>query len=201
MDARTQIEYDRIAAGPHSGEFSFLHHKGPVVEHSYNVMKRLDNILSGCPDKPVHQQYDRLRHIYYIDPAKLPKDCQEAATKRHEAYVKYLEADTECQEAATKRHQEVYADYLKADAKLQEAYAKRRETNIQWWDATDKYREKITPYVLALVPNCAWDGQTIFWNLGKTMRNFFSSDLSLCALIICCGWVVGAVIISWWIGG
>ena len=66
MNTKTQAEYDRIKAGPHSGAFTLLHHRGPVVEYSKNVMERVADILSGREDKPVSQQYDRLRHIYPV---------------------------------------------------------------------------------------------------------------------------------------
>ena len=74
MDQQVQIEYDRIKAGPHAGYFSFIHHKGPVVEHSSDVMERAEFILR---DKLESQHYDRLRHIYSV-PASAEKAYREA---------------------------------------------------------------------------------------------------------------------------
>ena len=106
MDARTQVEYDRIKAGPHEGEFSFLHHAGPVVEKSYDVMERVDCIVTEKAQKETPEQiYTRLRHIYWIDTLALLPECQEA-------YAKWQEADA--------------------------------------------------TFVIALLPNCGWDGKTIF---------------------------------------
>ena len=108
MDAKTQIEYDRIKAGPHEGRFTFLHHEGPVVEESKNVMERVGFILR---DKPETEHYDRLRHIYYV-PLKIMR----------------------VYDAAMAEPQRVY------DAAMAEA-------------------EKP---IVALIPDCAWDGNTIF---------------------------------------
>lgn len=63
MDSRTQVEYDRIKNGPRSGWFTFLHHNGPVVEASDDVMERVEYILG---EKPEAEHYTRLRHIHYV---------------------------------------------------------------------------------------------------------------------------------------
>lgn len=74
MDQRTQIEFDRIKAGPHQGYFTLLHHQGPIIEESENVMERVGAILR---DKPPAEHYTRLRHIYPI-PLAAWKAYQEA---------------------------------------------------------------------------------------------------------------------------
>ena len=82
MDQQVQIEYDRIKAGPHAGYFSFIHHKGPVMEHSSDVMERAEFILR---DKLESQHYDRLRHIYSV-PASAEKAYREAVVPAEKAY-------------------------------------------------------------------------------------------------------------------
>ena len=67
MDTLTQAEYDRIVNGPHRGWFTFLHHEGPVLEKSDNVMERVEYIIT---DKSPTEHYDRLRHIYHVGDAK-----------------------------------------------------------------------------------------------------------------------------------
>ena len=103
MDEKTQAEYDRIKAGPHEGLFTFLHHDGPVVEHSDNVMERVHFTLRN---KPASEHYDRLRHIYRLPP-EIAKACKEA-------WALY---DKACQEARAlydKTCQEARALYDKA---------------------------------------------------------------------------------------
>ena len=107
MDAKTQAEYDRIKAGPHSGEFTLLYYKGPVVEHTENVMERVADILSLRPDKPVSQQFDRLRHIY---PVSVPvyKAYQEAIATAEKAFEEAI-ATQETIEPAEKVYEEAIA--------------------------------------------------------------------------------------------
>ena len=72
MDAKTQTEYDRIASGPHKGWFTFVHHDSSVIEHSNDIVERIQYIVQ---EKAVQEIYTRLRHIYFVDPA-LGKDYQ-----------------------------------------------------------------------------------------------------------------------------
>ena len=83
MDAKIQAEYDRIKAGPHAGNFTLLHHEGPIIEQSNDVMERVDYTLR---EKPAVEHYDRLRHIYFV-PKLLYAD--------YEAKRKLLGADYE----------------------------------------------------------------------------------------------------------
>lgn len=103
-------EIARIKAGPQKGYFSFLHHEGPIIEWSENVMERVDFILLN---KNPSEIYTRLRHIYYV-----PETYQEAIATAGKAY--------------------------------QEAIATA---------------EKV---ILALIPNCTWDGKSIF---GKEIQD------------------------------
>ena len=216
MDERTQAEYDRIAAGPHSGEFSFLHHEGPVVEHSVNVMERVADVLCERPDKPASQQHDRLRHIYWLDPVKIPaiaqvkllRDAYEAQVKllrdAYEAQVKPLrdayEAQVKllrdaCGEAQVKPLWDAYEaqvkllwdacgeaqvkplrDACEAQVKLlwdacgeaqvkllRDAYEAQVKLLRDAYEAQVKpLRDEILVYLRSLIPNCGWDGKTIF---------------------------------------
>mgnify|MGYP001567606201 CR=1 FL=1 len=119
MDEKTQKEYDRIWAGPHEGEFSLLHHQGPIVEHSDNVMERVAYILQ---EKPVEEQYDRLRHIYFV-PADVARVWNAAMAEPDRA----------------------------RNAAMAEADRARKAARA----------EPDRP-ILALIPNCSWDGRTIF---------------------------------------
>ena len=62
-DKRIQAEYDRIAKGPHTGWFTLLHHEGPALEKSHNVIERLDFILK---EKPEHERLCRLINIVHV---------------------------------------------------------------------------------------------------------------------------------------
>ena len=99
MDAKTQAEYARIKAGPHTGNFTLLHHDGPIIEQSNDVMERVDYIFH---EKPAVEHYDRLRHIYFV-------------------------------------RKPLYADYV----------AKRKPLDAE---------------ILSLIPDCSWNGKTIFGN-------------------------------------
>ena len=117
MDAKTQVEFDRIKAGPSEGIFTLLHHEGPVAETSHDVMERINYILR---DKPAAEHYVRLRHIYPV-PATLYGDYKAKGI----AFS--------------------YWDYLEAD----------HRARLKALDAP----------ILALIPNCAWDGMTILNHL------------------------------------
>ena len=55
--------------GPQSGLFTLLHHEGPAVEWSDNVMERVEYIQIH---KPEAEHKTRFRHIVYVDPELLP---------------------------------------------------------------------------------------------------------------------------------
>ena len=50
-------------AGPVEGWFSILHHEGPLVEWSDNVIERVDYIKH---EKPKNEVETRLNHIVYL---------------------------------------------------------------------------------------------------------------------------------------
>ena len=130
MDEQALIDAEvaRIEAGPHSGMFTFLHHKGPIIGQSENVMERIDFILS---DKPSSEILIRLQHIY-----RLPENFQEAIATAEKAYQEAIAT-------AEKAYQEAKATAEKA---YQEAKATAGKAAI------------------AIIPNCKWNGKTIFGN-------------------------------------
>ena len=132
MDAQTQAEYDRIKAGPHSGVFTFLHHEGLITEKSADVMERVEYILK---EKQRTEHYTRLRHIYWLDISQMPPNCQEAY--------------------------KVWEDWEETYKVWKEAY-KVWEEAYKVWEEAYKVWEVVLPHVLQLVPNCGWDGKTIF---------------------------------------
>ena len=112
-------EIARIKAGSHSGAFTFLHHEGPVVEKSHNIMEWVNCILT---QKPAEERLTRLQHIYWVPP-------------------------------------ELYDDY---QAKLKLLYAGNQ---AKWESLYGDHQAKLKSLddeVLAIIPNCKWDGKTIF---------------------------------------
>ena len=75
-------EVARLKAGPQKGWFTFLHHTGPILEHSDNVMERAEYILKN---KPANEILTRLQHIYAI-PVTLDDDYE---AKRKPLYDDY----------------------------------------------------------------------------------------------------------------
>lgn len=73
--------------GPLSGFFSLLHRKGPVVEWSDNVMKRINHIRRH---KPASEIQIRLSHIVYLDP-RMVFDAEQWK-ELNAAYVKLCKA-------------------------------------------------------------------------------------------------------------
>jgi hypothetical protein len=65
--------------GPTVGFFSLLHHQGPLVEWSDNVMERIRYIDR---EKPLRERDIRKAHIVYLDPKKIP-----AVAKRDSLYA------------------------------------------------------------------------------------------------------------------
>ena len=86
--------------GPKSGYFTLLHHWGPLVEWSDNVMERVEYIKSN---KAAHEIPVRLRHIVFVPQ---PKALQKADADRQKAYADRQKADADWQKA--------YADKLLA---------------------------------------------------------------------------------------
>ena len=119
--------------GPKSGYFTLLHHEGPLVEWSDDVMERVVYIQR---EKIAYERPIRLRHIVHVPKEMIPK-------KVHKAYAKWQKARAEWQKA--------YAKWQKADAKWQKARAD--------WQKADA--EKFTAYLHKHVKDCKWNGKEI----------------------------------------
>ena len=121
--------------GQKSGYFTLLHHQGPIVEWSGNVMERVEYINL---EKPEHERAIRLDHIVYVPSSMVPEAVREADAKRREADAKWREAD---------------AKWREADAKWREAYAKWREADAG----------KLTAYLKRHVKDCRWNGTELLF--------------------------------------
>ena len=82
MNTAIQAEIDRIKAGPQSGWFTFLHHEGPIIESSSNVMERVEYIVA---EKLQEEILIRLQHIWHIT-APAWEAYQEATALAEKAY-------------------------------------------------------------------------------------------------------------------
>ena len=149
MDANTEVEYFRLQAGPQSGHFTFLHHNGPILDQSSNVMERVKYILQ---DKIASEHCTRLRHIQYVPPI-LQKAYEEAGAAaeralseaRATAWKAFEEAiaPTVCQEAITLA-EKAYEEAIAPTEKAYEEAGAAAEVPI-----------------LSLIPNCQWNGRSI----------------------------------------
>src|SRR3990167_2950487 len=113
--------------GPKSGFFTLLHHHGPPIEWSHDVMERVKYIQK---DKAAHERPIRLRHIVYVPKKMIPKPVQKAYAKWQKAYAKWQKARAELEKAYAKWQkaraelEKAYAKWQKARAELEKAYAK-----------------------------------------------------------------------------
>ena len=87
--------------GPKAGMFTLLHHEGPLLEWSDDVMERIKYIKDR---KAPIEVAIRLRHIVFYPKKLWSKQMQEADAKRQEAYAKWQEADADKILAYLKRH-------------------------------------------------------------------------------------------------
>ena len=72
------------------GWFTLLHHRGPVLEFSNNVMDRVNFILRN---KPLDEILTRLRNIYYVTP-KQQELYLDMALALEQAYMTALNGPT-----------------------------------------------------------------------------------------------------------
>jgi hypothetical protein len=116
VDKRIQQEYDRIAAGPHTGWFTCLHHAGDFLETSHNVIERLDFILS---DKPKKERLTRLINIVHVSDkmhddydAKVNPLYADYDAKRKSLYADYEAKIKPLYDDYEAKRKPLYADYL-----------------------------------------------------------------------------------------
>ena len=105
--------------GPTSGYFTLLHHEGPLIEWSDNVMERIMYINNY---KPASEREIRKAHIIYLDPSIIDGSNYEA--KCATLYAHYEAKRTT-----------LYADYEAKRATLYAAivdYIKPLITDFRW---------------------------------------------------------------------
>ena len=122
--------------GPTKGLFTLLHHEGPLLEWSDDVMKRVKYINE---QKPEHERAIRLRHIVFFPENLWGEKLRKA----------YAEWQKEC------------AEWRKADAEWQKAEAEWQKAYAEWQKA---YADKILAYLKQHVKDCKWDGSTLVFN-------------------------------------
>ena len=140
--------------GPKSGYFTLLHHEGPLMEWSHNVMDRIDFIKR---EKSSIEVPIRLRHIVHYAIELTPGSVQKAYTERQKAYTERLKAEAEWQKAE--------AEWLKADAEWLKADAERLKADAEWLKADAEWlkaeADKLLVYFRKHVPDHRWDGKEI----------------------------------------
>ena len=157
--------------GPTKGLFTLLHHEGPLLEWSDDVMKRVKYINE---QKPEYERAIRLRHIVFFPENLWGEKLQKADAERHKADAERQKADAEWHKADAEWHK-ADAKWRKADAKWRKADAEWQKANAEWqkadaeWQKVDaKWRkadaDKILPYLKQHVKDCKWDGSTLVFN-------------------------------------
>ena len=137
MSPEIQAEYDRLKAYPLVGEYTFLHHEGPIIERTDCLMERVDYIICH---KPRSEQLVRLRHIQRIPPDILAE--YERVTAPAWAEYKRVTAP--------------------ARAECDRAWAEYKRVKAQAWAEYERVKTPAASPVLALIPDCQWDGKSIF---------------------------------------
>ena len=170
-DKRIQAEYDRIAKGPHKGWFTLLHHEGPVLEESHDVIERLDFILK---EKPEHERLTRLINIVHVEQPALAEyekvmqsACAECEKVTQSACAKHEKVTQSACDEYEKVMQPARADYEKVTQSARAEYEK--VTQPAWTEyekVTQSARaecEKVKQSAFKkLNPRTTWNGTTIF---------------------------------------
>ena len=123
MTPEIQAEYDRLEAYPLVGEYTFLHHEGPIIECTCCLMERVDYIICH---KPQSEQLVRLRHIQHIPP-------------------------------------DILAEYERVTAPALAEYERVKAPALAEYERVEA--QAASP-ALALIPDCQWDGKSIFGKKG-----------------------------------
>lgn len=137
-----------------TGFFTLLHHEGPIVEWSDDVEERLAYIKSA---KPAHEQAVRLRHIVRVPEERCPA--------LYEAWAQYRAVQQPAWAQYRAVEQPAMAQYRAAE---RPAWAQYEAVDRQAWAQYEAIQQAILndPATLALVrelvPDCRWDGETIF---------------------------------------
>ena len=120
--------------GPTEGYFSLLHHEGPLVEHSHDVMERIRYIDTN---KPVSEVAIRKAHIVYLDPAEVP---------------------------AVLKRKPLYDDYKAKLKPLDDDYEVKRKPLYDDYKAKLKpLEDEIVAYIRPLINDWRWNGERLIF--------------------------------------
>ena len=161
--------------GPTSGSFTLLHHNGPLIEWSDDVMERIKHIKTK---KKESERPIRLKHIVYVPKGMIPKSVQKADAEWRKADAEWQKAEAEWQKAeaewrkAEAEWRKAEAEWRKADAEWGKAEAKRQKAEAEWGKAEAKRQkaeaewrkadaDKLTAYLHKHVKDCRWNGKEI----------------------------------------
>lgn len=147
------------------GFFTFVHHEGPLIEWSDDITERIIYIET---QKPVHERATRLRCLTRIPEDRLP--ALYAAGAEYQRVKQLAEAEYE------RVKQPAGAEYQRvrqlAEAEYQRvrrpAWAEYQRVRQPAWDEYQRVRRQVLTdpstlaLVKALIPDCPWDGHTIF---------------------------------------
>ena len=136
--------------GPKHGYFALLHHLGPIVEWSNNVMERTWYINRY---KPEHERAIRLSHIVYVPPSMVPDAVRKARDKYRKASAEYFKA----------RFKPDDADYRSKRERFLMAQETWEMTEDNWRRSDGK---KLLAYLKRHVKDCRWNGTEL--DFGKS---------------------------------
>ena len=172
IDKRIKVEYDRIAAGPRTGWFTLLHHEGPELENSHNVIERLNFILS---DKPEHERLCRLINIIWVSEEKADDynaKCKLLDDDDYNAKCKLLTDDYNAKRKPLdddyySKRKALDDDYNAKRKPLTDDYNAKRKALTDDYNAKrialdDDYYSKRKALLKRLHPRTTWNGKTIF---------------------------------------
>ena len=135
--------------GPKSGFFTLLHHQGPLIEWSIDVMERVKYIRTY---KSAHER-PRLWHIVYVPKKMIPKPVRKAYAKWQKASAEWEKVNTEWQKASAE-----LAEWEKVNTEWEKAYAELEKASAEWRKADD---DKLTAYLHKHVKDCKWNGKEL----------------------------------------
>ena len=152
-------EVERLTALPQQGWFTLLHHKGPVIEESQNLMERVNYILQN---KPESERLTRLRNIYYVRPEQV------AEYKRIEqsAWAEYKRIRQSAWAEYKRIRQSALAEFERIEQSALAEYERIRRSAWAEFErieqsALAEYELALHTWLLSWVPWSSWNGKSI----------------------------------------
>ena len=160
MNEELQKEVERLKALPQNGYFTLLHHNGPVVEGSSDLMERVNYILN---EKPEHERLTRLKNIFYVT----PEQNSEYERITQQAWAEYWRITQQARAEYWRITQQAWAEYWRI---TQQAWAEYERITQQAWaeyerimqPAQAEYETALCVWLLSWVPFTTWNGKSIF---------------------------------------